>query len=539
MPRRPARPSPRNDRSQPINASPTMKKLIICNDGTWNTADQEENGIPTPTNVVKLYHSLAEKDPEGVDQLKYYHPGVGTNGLLDSITGGALGAGVSKQIQSAYHWLATHYERGDQIFIYGFSRGAFIARSLAGFLGRGLLDLRGVEPKEAWSRVQAAYDQGYRKHATRAEDDRAWAGANWVFSHGTDPTPVHFVGVWDTVGALGIPDDMEVLNLFDDSDAWKFHDTALGHHIQTARHAMAMDEVRASFTVTRWSNANQHHDAKEVWFPGVHSDVGGGYANTDLSDGALQWMLDESAKKGLALRPGIEAMLKPNPLGILHNSYKGVFAKFRSRPRSVEALVPGKHEAFHSSAILRHQQSPIAYPAYRPTRILAINESRTVDVYADTHWNDIGLYLDAGHKYTFSATGEWLDSKDACDWRGTENDEFTAGDIIRSAGSLFGKTEALWKKITHNPSTDFIGTKRVEHFRWFSLVGAIANDCGMDAKMPNDGSPTPHQYVNLPDHVSTPLLITSPGYLFCFPNDVWSLYDNNHGSVSLTITRTA
>ncbi|TXT39963.1 MAG: hypothetical protein FD135_1715 [Comamonadaceae bacterium] len=516
-----------------------MKKLIICNDGTWNTADQEENGIPTPTNVVKLYHSLAEKDEKGLEQLKYYHPGVGTNGLLDSITGGALGAGVSKQIQSAYHWLATHYERGDQIFIYGFSRGAFIARSLAGFLGRGLLDLRNVAPAEAWSRVKTAYDQGYRKHATRAEDDRTWAEPVWVFFHGAGPTPVHFVGVWDTVGALGIPDDMEVLNLFDDSDAWKFHDTALGSHIHTARHAMAMDEVRASFTVTRWSNTDQHLDAKEVWFPGVHSDVGGGYANTDLSDGALQWMLEESVAVGLALRPGIPDMLKPNPLGVLHNSYKGVFAKFRSRPRSVEALIPGQHDKFHPSAIERHEKSPIAYSAYRPTRILNVGESCTVDVFADTHWNDTGLYLEAGHSYTFSATGEWLDSKDACDWKGTENDEFTAGDLIRSASSLFGKTEALWKKIAHNSSTDFIGTKRVEHFRWFTLVGAIANDCGVGATMPNDGSPTPHQYVNLPDHVSTPLIITSPGYLFCFPNDVWSLYGNNHGSVSLTITRVA
>jgi hypothetical protein len=516
-----------------------MKRLILCNDGTWNTPDQEDNGIPAPTNVVKIYNSLVERDEaNGIDQLKYYHPGVGTNGLLDSVGGGAIGVGVGNQLRSAYHWIATHYEPGDEIYIFGFSRGAFIARSLAGFLGRGLLNFKDVPSKQTWERVLTAYDKGYRKFRTPPNSPAVWAESDWAFFHEGGPTPVRFVGVWDTVGALGVPDDLELINLFDNSDAWRFHDTELGTHIQAARHAMAIDEMRASFTVTRWTNASSHNDAKEVWFPGVHSDVGGGYSNTDLSDGALKWMLDESTKAGLSFRPDINNHLKPNPLGCLHNSYKGAFAKLRSRPRSVAPLVAERHAEFHESAIERHVHSPIAYPAYCKTKILKIDEQCTVDIFADTRWNRTGLYLPAGHRFTFSADGEWKDNSEACDWKGTENSTPSFGDIIRLASSIIGTTENFMKKITQNASTDILGTKRVEELPWFTLVGAITNDSGLGAKVPNDGSPTPHQYANLPLYdLNNPLEITEPGYLFCFANDVWHLYHNNSGGIKLTIKR--
>jgi hypothetical protein len=514
-----------------------MKRLILCNDGTWNTPVQEENGIPAPTNVVKLYHAVAARDENGIEQRTYYHPGLGADGgLIDSIVGGAFGEGIDNHLRSAYHWLGTNYVPGDDIFIYGFSRGAFTARSLGGLIGRGLLDLRGLSSKEAWSRVYAAYD------AYRREDrppPAKWAKPDWAFFDSTGGTPIRFLGVWDTVGALGIPDDLEILNLFDDKNKWRFHDTTLGQHVATARHAMAMDEIRASFTVTRWENADSHRDAREVWFPGVHSDVGGGYSNTELSDGALRWMLEESKTAGLRFRPGVLDLIRPNSLGALHNSYKGIFEKLRSRPRAMEALISANKILFHSSAWERQTVSPIAYAAYRPSRILAVGESMTVDVHADTHWNDVGLYLDQGHRYVFSATGEWLDGKEACDWKGTENDNLTAGDIIRATGTFLGKFETVVKNITKNASTDFLGTKRVEQFPWYTLVGAIANDSGEGSIVPNDGSPDPHQYVNLPDHTTEPLVVDNPGYLYCFPNDAWSMYENNYGSVQLTITRKA
>jgi len=515
-----------------------MKRLIVCNDGTWNSPDQEDNGIPSPTNVVKLYNSLAERDVrngQSIVQNKYYHPGVGADGgILNSITGGAVGAGISNHIRSAYHWLATNYEAQDEIYLYGFSRGAFTSRSLAGLLSYGLLDLRDVKSAEAWKRVESAYDKGYRK---KIDNRQVWAKPDWKFFH-PGATPIHFIGVWDTVGALGVPDDLEILNFFDDNDKWCFHDTDLGENVKFARHAMAIDETRASFTVTRWTSHNANSDLKEVWFPGVHSDVGGGYAVTDLSDGALIWMLDESAKAGLCFRDGIRVCMDPQPLGTMHNSFKGAFAKLRSRPRAVEALIPENHAHFHESAIKRHEVSPIGYPAYRPTKILQqVGDSATVDVFADTRWNDTGIFLNAGHGYTFSATGEWVDSKDACDWRGTEFDDFSTGDVVRATGTFLGKFEWLFKKYTKNASTDFLGTKRVEEYPWFSLIGAVANDSGVGARVPNDGSPFPHQYIHLPDHTDQAPVLEKSGYLYCFPNDVWSLYGNNHGSVQLTVKR--
>lgn len=250
-------------------------------------------------------------------------------------------------------------------------------------------------------------------------------------------------------------------------------------------------------------------------------------------------MIDESGAVGLKYRKGVDKTLTADPLGVLHNSYKGLFAKLRSRPRNIEAMVPGTTGHFHDSAIKRQQASPIAYAAYHPTRILDVDETHTVDVFADTRWNYTGLYLDRNHQYRFSATGEWQDSKDTCDWRGTEDDRLTAGDMVRAASSFLGKFENVIKKISKNESTDFLGTKRVENLGWFTLVGAITNDSGTANGVKNDGSPTPHQYVSLADHEATPLKIGKPGYLYCFPNDVWSLYENNHGSIQLTVTRVA
>lgn len=160
-----------------------------------------------------------------------------------------------------------------------------------------------------------------------------------------------------------------------------------------------------------------------------------------------------------------------------------------------------------------------------------------MDIFADTRWNETGLFLQQGHSYTFSATGKWLDSKDSCDWKGTEDGTFTAGDMLRATSTFLGKFEKFYKDFSSNESTDFLGTKRVEPMRWFTLVGAIANDSGSSRVVKNDGSPVPHQYVDLTRHENDPLKITQPGYLYCFPNDIWSLYENNHGSVQLKVTR--
>lgn len=528
-----------------------MKRLIVCCDGTWNTPDQEENGIPTPTNVYKFYNALdlnPNPDQPDAPQLAYYHPGVGAEGgLLDSVLGGTVGAGIGRHIQSAYHWLGRQYAPGDAIYLLGFSRGAFTARSLGGLLARGLLDLREAAPADSWARVKCAYE-AYRDGPAGPGAPR-WVTGDWPFYLAGQPVPVRFIGVWDTVGALGVPDELGALNLFDDPKKWRFHDTELGLHVATARHAMAIDERRSSFTVTRWSNADRHPDARQLWFPGVHADVGGGYADCALSNGALRWMMEEAAATGLEFRAAARALVQADPCGPLHNSCKGAFARMRTRPRDLPAMVPANQAQFHLSALERQRVSPVNHRAYHPTRLLAVGEACSLDIFADQHWNRTGVYLPAGQSFAFSATGEWQDASDSCGWEGPSGEPTTVGDLIRGLGTLGGKLEGVLKELTHNDSTDLPGTKRVESLNWFELVGAIANNAGgasatadgTAGSVPNDGSPAPHQCVGLPRHREgrEPLRVEAPGYLYCFANDAWGFYGNNHGSVRLTIRRVA
>lgn len=510
-----------------------MRNIVICCDGTWNNPKQEDNGVPAPTNVVRLFNALAQHDDQGGAQLKYYHPGLGGEemGLKEKILGGALGIGITRHICSAYHWLGNQYEEGDNVYIFGFSRGAFTARCLAGMLGKGLLSLRGITPKQSWKRVEKAFKSGYRS------GNKNWRNKDWkAFNRGYG-LKVNFLGVWDTVGALGIPDDLEILNLFDNPDNWRFHDSKLGKNVLSGRHAMALDELRSSFTVTHWSNIDSHDDAVELWFPGVHSDVGGGYAETDLSNGALTWMIEEATSAGLVFRPNVLSQINSNPKGVLHNSYKGLFAKLRSRPRCIPAVSAQNASLFHTSILERQMHSPLEYPEYHPTRTLEVDESITIPIFADTRWNNTNLYLRKGEKFIFSAHGEWQDSKDTCDWKGTEDEKLTFGDIVRGVSTFLGKLENLYKSAANNQSTDFLGTKRVENLKWFTMVGAIANDSGKEESVGNDGSPVSHQYISLVEHENAPFEVKIPGYFYAFPNDVWSLYENNHGSIDLKIKR--
>ena len=497
------------------------RKLIVCCDGTWNTPKQEDNGVPSPTNVYKLYRAISDI-PE---QLTYYHPGIGTEGhAVERILDGAFGSSIGEHIQSAYYWLAENYRQADQIYLFGFSRGAFTVRSLAGMLNScGLLDFDKLAvQKRRWARVKAAYK------AYRQGDLSFWEGKK---------VAVKFLGVWDTVGALGIPDDAEVLNaLFDNKDKWKFHDTALGDHIEIARHAIALDEKRSSFTCTRWSNAGQHKDAKEMWFPGVHSDVGGGYEDSSLSDVALNWMLKEAKEGGLEFKD-VGDQIKPNWRGPMHDSYKGVFAVLRSRPRNVPCIEESNTKSLHYSILERQKAQLLNYPEYWPTKRLGIGKSFEIDVYASERWNYTGVYMKQGEKYIFGASGEWVDKSDICDWRGTENDRnYTKGDVVRFAGSLLGKLESLFEGSNRSP--DLWMTKRFESADWFSMVGVIANDSGKPRAVGNDGSPSPHSYIELPNHqAGNPVKITSSGYFYAFANDAWHFYKNNKGKIQLKIQR--
>jgi uncharacterized protein (DUF2235 family) len=258
-----------------------MKRLILCFDGTWNTAD---NG-GSPTNVVRMARMIPPSDSEGVKQVVFYDEGIGTGIKIDKLVGGITGIGLDNHVKDGYRFLSQNYEAGDEIYIYGFSRGAFTARSLGGFIGAG----RGVLQRDKARLIELAW-----KFYRTPPDNRNMQELHNEIEPNVQKVSIKVMGVFDTVGSLGIPTDFA--NTFNRRN-YAFHDTTLSPIIDNAFHALAIDEQRASFAPTLWARpkvGRPSQTVEQVWFPGVHSDVGGGYDNCELSDLALRWMLARS-----------------------------------------------------------------------------------------------------------------------------------------------------------------------------------------------------------------------------------------------------
>ena len=267
-----------------------MKRLVVCCDGTWSKPDNE-----TITNVEKIARTV-QTDPGpagGVYQLVYYVSGVGAGSYAaDRLLGGAFGFGLVHNVIASYRFLAQNYEPGDEIFIVGFSRGAYTARSVAGMVGRvGLLTKVALVEEKLPAAVHLYQRTGVPDGALGERVDE--------FKHDhCHPATVDFLGVFDTVGALGVPGFAR--------QAPRFHDVQLGGQVLRARHALAVDETRMKFAPTFWEAPDRPSDAptedarvKQVWFEGAHSDVGGGYRKTGLSDTSLLWMAREAHEAGL------------------------------------------------------------------------------------------------------------------------------------------------------------------------------------------------------------------------------------------------
>ena len=294
------------------------KRIILCADGTWNTP-HGPTALPNDTNVRKLYE-LIENSP---GQLKYYDSGVGTNGLpFEHFFGGAFGDGLFEKVQDGYEFLSYVWDPGDDIFIFGFSRGAYTARSLA-----GMIAYFGVPNKNLDNQTVRRIFTAYRitDHAQKLATKASLAS-----EYGLEDVKVQMVGVWDTVGALGIPG-----HLFSEFDQEKygFLDTTINPCIQKAYHAIAIDERRASFLPTLWSNSDgspRDNDAQvqQVWFPGVHCDVGGSYAEAQLSNVTLRWMIDNARANGLVFDDAaVQACLGAPPFhpeGPAHDEWKPI-----------------------------------------------------------------------------------------------------------------------------------------------------------------------------------------------------------------------
>jgi len=282
----------------------THKKLIIFCDGTWNCADQKsETGRPCPTNVTRLFEATLPVDSNGNPQIVHYIQGVGTR-KLERLRGGGFGFGISDNIKNAYQFICSNYQPGDEIFLFGFSRGAFTARSIAGFIHN-----MGILKRTDFYLVNEAFDK-YRDRSPAWHPDSQEA-KQFRANHTWGNEEIAFVGVWDTVGALGVPFGFVLGFLVSLIFKTRFHDVKLSSTIKSGYHALAIDERRWPFRPTLWELNPKHNPAnfEEKWFPGVHANVGGGYPDTGLSDIALDWM----AKKALVHGLEIDLSLVSNP----------------------------------------------------------------------------------------------------------------------------------------------------------------------------------------------------------------------------------
>lgn len=330
------------------------KRIVISCDGTWNTPDQKDGGVIRPSNVVKMARAIAPLDHEGRPQVVFYDRGLGTHWGLDRITGGAFGAGISKNIEDAYRFIVSNYSEDDEIFFFGFSRGAYTVRSTA-----GLIRNSGLLHKLHAGLFPDALDL-YRRQDVHPNDDEAREFRR-KFSR---EVGIKFMGVWDTVGALGIP--VKGLHLIT-KQKHEFHDVKLSRSIENAFHALAIDERRRSFKPTLWeTQASEGQRVEQVWFAGVHTNVGGGYKDSGLSDIAFKWMKERAEECGLVFDERyIEATIEPNPHGTLRNSKKGIYRITKGHDRLI-GRGTNPYESVHESAIKRREEND---PPYNPPEL--------------------------------------------------------------------------------------------------------------------------------------------------------------------------
>ena len=358
------------------------KNIVLFIDGTWNEPSKDED-----TNVRKLFHAARFEVSGPTPQVTYYLPGVGTDitqshpgmpvglyggdlsfkdylapelpisaPLLRSAVGGLFGKGTAARIKEAYAFLSSEYERrrGDTVFVFGFSRGAFAARSLAGFVSRV-----GTLLREALHLVEEAY-RIYENGTDPADSELAqflleFTGKTMLQSADhPDALPIHFLGVWDIVGALGLPGRLRRFT----ARHTEYHQTELPPAVFTARHALALHELRKPFEPLLWSNRTGHPGLVQAWFPGAHADIGGGYANAEsgLSDEALRWMTREAAPVGLQLEANVPWLNGSTGKPILHHEIRKWFYLARPTVRSqLQRLLDAQDRSAMDNAMYFHE----------------------------------------------------------------------------------------------------------------------------------------------------------------------------------------
>ncbi|KAK0621278.1 hypothetical protein B0T17DRAFT_591195 [Bombardia bombarda] len=309
------------------------KRLIICCDGTWMNSDtgykkptlwNPVGKLQTPSNVTRLSRSLRRICNDGKIQIIEYQSGVGTSGSIgDLLSGGAFGLGISENIRAAYSFICANYCDGDQIILLGFSRGAFTARSIAGMVSDlGLLTRSGMEYfypiyKDMQNWRTPDYEDPFPGVPFDNKPTGEGAGAKYrqmlidrgltrVYEGGGKGPMIKIraVAVFDTVGSLGVPNVgiLAKLGLYRSTKEFRFYDTALSDRIEYAFQALALDEHRLPFAPSVWERTAANKgatDLRQVWFPGNHGNIGGGWADSGIANISFAWMMDQLASIGV------------------------------------------------------------------------------------------------------------------------------------------------------------------------------------------------------------------------------------------------
>ncbi|KAI9698592.1 MAG: hypothetical protein M1820_007391 [Bogoriella megaspora] len=341
---------------RPKTPSRPSKRLIVAADGTWLDSDSGhlQGSLKIPSNITRLTRALKVTSDEGIPQVIKYHYGVGSQGgVVDKVVGGATGSGLSENVRECYEFLCNNWTRGDEIFLLGFSRGAFTARSVGGLIAQiGILSKEGLDYlPEIYRDVLHARDRDYRpKHPDVPFEDKPSAADPEYREElerlrlATLDVKVKAIGVFETVGSLGTPRIgwLEKAGIQTaQSKRQAFHDTRIDDCIENAFQALALDERRSAFQPAVWEKPPGNNTTlRQVWFPGVHANVGGGYSDQELANITLAWMLSQLSpfldfntdyifdqhETNIDYYTSARKKIRPWSFGKIYDSMKGAYA---------------------------------------------------------------------------------------------------------------------------------------------------------------------------------------------------------------------
>jgi Uncharacterized alpha/beta hydrolase domain (DUF2235) len=331
-----------------------LKRIVICYDGTWATLRNPDE----VTNVVRVAQAIKPVSSDDVTQIVYYNAGVGSGGPIDRFLGGVFGAGLRDNVKRGLAFLSLNWDAqeswkdADEIYIFGFSRGAYTARALAGVIGA----IKGIPRQASFDKLELIWDH-YRKSQVQRDVNQEKID-ELIYEMPKDGKHlIKCVAVWDTVGSYGIPAGIGLGSLARYFTTWTrgFRDREIGKHIEYGLHAMAIDERRRSFPATAWVNkpGEDRQGVEQVWFAGAHSNVGGGYRQAGLSDLALLWMIARTAElTGLEFDTEyIQEHFWPCAACSLFRSYRGwVLDRIRPYTRPISTGILAAQELMHPGA---------------------------------------------------------------------------------------------------------------------------------------------------------------------------------------------